>query len=60
MHRVERFRLLFGDAHALLGNDPQSRLFDHRIDGAREIARRGVGLDDRKRALHRHWQSVLC
>src|SRR5262249_17788297 len=54
VHRVDRLRLLAGDAHALLRNDAQARLLDHRIDRAGQIARGGIGLDDRKRTLDRH------
>ena len=51
---VEGFGLLAGHANALLGNDPQSRLLDQRIDRAGQITRGRVGLDNRKGAFNRH------
>jgi hypothetical protein len=51
---VEGFGLFAGHADALLGNDPQSRFLDQRVDRARQIARGRVGLDNRKGAFNRH------
>src|SRR5262245_57745194 len=53
--RIKRLGLLAADAHALLRNDAQTRLLDHRIDRPGQIARRGIRLDDRKGTLDRHW-----
>ena len=51
---VEGFGLRAGHQDALLGNDAKSGLLDDGIDGAGQIARGRVGLDDRKGALNRH------
>ena len=56
MHRVERLRLLAGDPHALLRDDAQPRLLDHGVDGAGQIARGRVGLEDGKSAFDCHWK----
>src|SRR6202030_2150566 len=51
---IEGLGLLAGHANALLGNDAKPGLLDQRIDGAGQIARGRVRLDDGKGALDRH------
>src|SRR5262245_48829720 len=51
---VEGLRLFAADAHALLRNDAQPRLLDHRVDRSGEITRGRVWLDDRKGTLDCH------
>src|SRR5262249_100702 len=53
--RIEGLGLLAGDSNPLLGDDAQPRLLDHGVDDASQIARGGVGLDNRKCTLHRHF-----
>src|SRR5262249_6679694 len=55
---VEGLGLLAADAHALLPDDAQPRLLDHRVDRAGEVAGGGIRLDDRKGTLDRHWTSA--
>src|SRR5262245_59928027 len=54
MDQVKFLRLLAGNSHALLGNDPQARLLDYGIDGAGQIALGRVWLEDRKSTLDLH------
>ena len=54
MNGVEGFSLLAGHPDALLRNDTQTRLFDHRVDGPRQVAGGRIGLNDREGALDRH------
>jgi hypothetical protein len=55
MDGVESLRLLAADAHALLRHDAQTRLFDQGVDRAGQAASGGIGFDDRKSTLDRHW-----
>jgi hypothetical protein len=43
---VEAFRHFFGHAQALLRDDAQAFFLEFRVDFARQVAARGVGLDD--------------
>src|SRR6185503_4237222 len=54
VHAVETLRLFLGDADALLADDAQARLLDHRVDRAGQVALGGVWFEDRKSALERH------
>ncbi|MNJ74038.1 hypothetical protein D3C77_709180 [compost metagenome] len=51
MNGVELLGLLFGQLDAALADDAQAGAFDDGVDGARQIAARGVGLDDREGAF---------
>lgn len=51
---VERLGIRLRPEDPLLSDDAQTRIFDHRIDPAREVAPGCIRLDDRQRALGRH------
>ena len=52
VNSVERLRLLFGQTQAALGDDPQPRLLQHRVDRTGEVALGRVRLDDGERSFH--------
>src|SRR6185503_11536806 len=54
VHLVELLRLSLAPAHALLGDDPEAGLLNQGVDGTGQIARGGIRLDDRQRALDGH------
>ncbi len=51
---VEGLRLLARHLDALLRDDAKARFFDDGVDGAGQISRGRVRLDNRKSALNRH------
>src|SRR5215468_7260281 len=51
---IECFSLFASHLNASLRDNAQTGFFDHRVDGARQVAGGGIRLDDREGALDRH------